>query len=182
MQQAAAEQKRLSVNASNAAYRLANPEKVRAWNLKYRVKNAERFRQSQRDYKRKRYHSDPDYRLLCQLKARLSKAVGRGRLVTAAVKMCGCTPKELREKLEEQFLEGMSWEERAGWHIDHIYPLCAIDPSDRVQVLAANNWRNLRPARPIDNWTKSGSVTQEATSLFSEICDLIRKETNAPEV
>jgi hypothetical protein len=182
MQQAAAEQKRISVNASNAAYRLANPEKVRAWHLKYRVKNAERFRQSQRDYKRKRYHSDPDYRLLCQLKARLSKAVGRGQSVTAAVKMCGCTPQELRERLEGQFLEGMSWEDRAGWHIDHIYPLCAIDSSDRVQVLAANNWRNLRPAWPIDNWTKNGSVTPEAALLFGEICDLIRKETNAPEV
>jgi hypothetical protein len=165
------ELRRLSVNAQNAAYRAANPEKVKAWHERYRRNNADRFRQSQREYKRKRYHSDPEYRLVMQLRSRLAKVIGRG--ASAAVANCGCAPRELAEKLESMFADGMSWERRSEWHIDHVYPLSAIDASDPLHVRAVNNWRNLRPAWAAENRSKSGHVTEEARQLFESILFLL---------
>ena len=173
------EARRLAVNAANTAYRKANPDKAKAWQERYRLNNPERFRQSQRDYKRKRYGQDAEYRLVMQLRARLSKVVGRSSEVSAAIAQCGCTAKELLRKLESQFLPGMGWEDRSAWHIDHIYPVSAINPKDRRQVLAVNNWRNLRPVWPDENRSKSDSVSAEAAALFEQIVKLTPDPENS---
>lgn len=165
----AAELVRRAVNAKNAAYRSANPERVRAWNERYRARNSEQFKKSQRDYKRKRYDSDPDYRLLCQLRSRLAKVVERGLGLTQSVRCCGCSLPELRSHLESQFQDGMSWEDRKSWHIDHIFPVSAIDASNRLHVIAVNNWRNLQALPAAHNRSKSGAVTEEARAVFERI-------------
>lgn len=164
-----AEARRLAINAKNKAYRNANPERVKAWNKRYRTVRAERWRLSQREYRKKRYWSDPDYRLQMQLRSRLCKALGRGSDATAAISQCGCSWQELRARLESQFEPGMSWEQRSDWHIDHIYPLGAIDRTNRLHVLAACNWRNLRPVWAMDNWVKNAEVTPDAQLLFESI-------------
>jgi hypothetical protein len=178
------EQKRAAVNAKNAAYRAAHPGKVQEWNRRYRENNPDRVRQSQREYAKRRYWSDPEYRLVKQLRSRLSKAVGRGSSVSAAIAQCGCSASELLQKLEAQFEPGMSWEKRSEWHIDHIYPLKAIDPSNRRHVIAVNNWRNLRPAWASENRSKRDSVSEEAAALFGLILETITPEESVcdPEV
>jgi hypothetical protein len=169
-------QKRAAVNAYNAEYRRRHPERVKAWNERYRRENPEKFRQSQRDYKRRRYAEDPEYRLLCQMKSRLSKVLGRGRGVTESIAACGCTLGQLMQHLESQFEDGMSWDRRSEWHIDHIYPMCAIDPSNAAHVRAVNNYRNLRPLRSVDNWRKNGKVTEEARKAFEKMVQAITME------
>lgn len=160
---------RETVNAKNAAYRKANPGRVKDWNDRYRATNPDQFRKSQRDYKRRRYHADPDYRILCQLRSRLSKVVERGYGLTKAVRDCGCSLPELRRHLESQFQDGMTWDDRASWHIDHIFPVSAIDTADSAQVRAVNNWRNLRPLSAAANRGKGGCVTEEARRAFESI-------------
>ena len=32
----------------------------------------------------------------------------------------GCSPYDLKEHLEKQFVSGMTWENRNEWHMDHI--------------------------------------------------------------
>lgn len=62
---------------------------------------------------------------------------------------------ELRQHLEKQFFGGMSWENYgAYWHVDHITPLSAFDPTDE----AAWHLANLRPFPAKDNLKKSNSV------------------------
>lgn len=160
---------REKINASNAAYRAANPDRVRAYNERYRRNNAERFRQSQREYKRRRYATDQDYRIICQLKSRLAKALGRGCNVTALVRMCGCSMGQLRAHIESLFQPGMTWGQRRDWHIDHIYPIAAIDTGNATHLAAINNWRNLRPMWAADNHRKSAAITPEAEALFNSI-------------
>jgi hypothetical protein len=175
---------REKINAKNKAYRQSNPDKASEWQERYRRNNPEKFRKSQRDYRRKRYWSDEDYRLQMQLRSRLTKALGRNSELTAAISECGCTLAELRERIESQFLPGMSWDSRSDWHIDHIYPLSAIDRHDRRQVIAACNWRNLRPVWAAENWRKNAKVTPEAEALFIDIMESLYPEVicNAEEV
>jgi hypothetical protein len=181
--QQTAEERRLSINAQNAAYRAANPGRVKAWNERYRKNNIDRFRKSQRDYKRKRYYADPEYRLVMQLRSRLAKVIGRG--ASAAVAHCGCPPRALMQKLESLFANGMSWDSRSEWHIDHIYPLSAIDARNPLHVLAVNNWRNLRPVWAAENRSKSDAVTSESQALFESILQIVsipEARDNATEV
>jgi hypothetical protein len=163
---------REAINAKNAQYRAANPDKNRAWQARYRENNPEKFKQSQREHKRRKYWSDPDYRLQMQLRSRLCKTLGRGSDVTAAIAKCGCSFQELRHHLEAQFEPGMSWDSRSEWHVDHIYPLAGIDPKNRRHVAAACNWRNLRPVWAAHNRAKSDVITPESQALF----DLILSE------
>lgn len=177
-------QNREQVNAKNREYRQRNPGKASEWNEKYRRNNPEAFRKSQREYRRRRYWSDENYRLQMQLRSRLGKSLGRNSEVTAAISECGCSLADLRLRLETQFQPGMSWDARSKWHVDHIFPLNAIDKHDRRQVIAACNWRNLRPVWALENWRKNDKVTPEAEALFREIMETLYPEVkcNAAEV
>ena len=173
------QQRKLNVGSEDC-----EPSRRKVWDDKYRRSNPDTFRKSQRDYKRRRYKEDPEYRLQMQLRSRLSKAIGRASDVTAAISQCGCTLPELLDRIEAQFPPGMSWEDRSAWHVDHIFPLNAIDKHDRRQVIAACNWRNLRPVWAVENWRKNDKVTPEAEVLFREIMETLYPEVkcNAAEV
>ena len=41
--------------------------------------------------------------------------------------LLGYTTTDLMVHIESQFVDGMSWDNRHDWHIDHIKPLCSID-------------------------------------------------------
>ena len=39
----------------------------------------------------------------------------------------GYTAHDLKRSIESKFIDGMSWDNRNEWHIDHELPLCAVD-------------------------------------------------------
>ncbi len=62
---------------------------------------------------------------------------------------------ELKRHLEKQFCKGMTWDNYGTyWHVDHITPLSAFDPSDE----AAWHLTNLRPLPAEENLKKSHRV------------------------
>ena len=88
----------------------------------------------------------------------------------------GCSLDALKSQLETQFQPGMSWENRSEWHVDHVYPLRAVDPHDEFQLYGVCNWRNLRPMWARDNERKHGSVTTETTMAFMGVCKLAAQD------
>ena len=70
----------------------------------------------------------------------------------------GCTPLELREHLEKQFTNNMSWENHGihGWHIDHIIPLSSGKTED--EILELFHYTNLQPLWAVDNLKKGGKL------------------------
>jgi len=75
-----------------------------------------------------------------------------------ACDILGYSPDELAEHLESLFLDGMSWQNRSQWHIDHIRPLSSFDLATPEGIREANSLHNLRPmwakynARKSDKW------------------------------
>jgi hypothetical protein len=62
--------------------------------------------------------------------------------------LVGYTYKQLRKHLENQFTEGMNWNNYGAWHIDHIIPISAfhfttIDDIDFKRCWALSNLRPL---------------------------------------
>lgn len=74
----------------------------------------------------------------------------------------GYSLEELRQHLERQFVDGMSWEafKRGEIHIDHIIPVCEFDVKEVGDAEFAACWAlsNLRPMWAADNLKKNRKV------------------------
>ncbi len=130
------------------------PEYKKAKN-EYYVKHKDRLNKN----KINRRNTDPLFKVTCNLRSRLSKAISRKQKNCSAVKDLGCTLDEFRSYIESKFQSGMTWDNygRSGWHIDHIKPLTTFDLSDEAQIKEACHFTNLQPLWWQDNLKKSGS-------------------------
>lgn len=70
--------------------------------------------------------------------------------------LVGCSVEFLREHLERQFKDGMSWDNYGSWHIDHIVPLSSAHSTDDVNKLC--HYTNLQPLWAYENLSKGGKV------------------------
>lgn len=73
----------------------------------------------------------------------------------------GSSVDQLRQHLESKFVEGMGWNNRQLWHIDHTIPLSSFNLSDPVQLARACHYTNLQPLWARDNIIKSDRVARE---------------------
>jgi hypothetical protein len=123
--------------ARNKVWRQNNPEKCRA------IKRAEQKR-------------NPMVRLKDQLRRRVLLALDRAKATKAerTFELIGCTPQFLKEHLEKQFRQGMSWANRHLWHIDHKQPCAAFDLTDPKQQMACFHYTNLQPLWAMENIKK----------------------------
>ena len=62
----------------------------------------------------------------------------------------------LKEHLELQFVDGMSWDNRSEWHIDHIIPLSSAKTDEEIYKLC--HYTNLQPLWAEDNLKKSNKI------------------------
>lgn len=64
----------------------------------------------------------------------------------------GCSIPEFRAHIERQFRDGMTWDNRSAWEIDHKLPMAsAVTVED---ILRLNHYSNLRPLWREDNRRK----------------------------
>ena len=72
--------------------------------------------------------------------------------------LLGCNLGDLKIHLEKQFPEGMTWENRHLWHIDHIKPLSSFDLMEPEQAFEACNFKNLQPLWAHENLKKGAKI------------------------
>lgn len=150
------------IAASVAAYQAANREKITAYNKANREKRsiynttygkANRARIAAR--KRLRRIADPQYAIQQRVRCRTGKAVRRITALksTKTEELLGCTWKQAKRHIEKQFVEGMSWDNRDKWHIDHVIPLSSAYDEYTLSMLC--DFTNLKPVWRTDNLRKS---------------------------
>lgn len=71
------------------------------------------------------------------------------------IRLLGCSLDELRDHLERQFSEGMTWDNYGDWHIDHRLPCASFDLSNPDEQKVCFNYTNLQPLWAKDNLSKS---------------------------
>ena len=118
-----------------------------------------------KSYTQVQWSRNPQARLHSRMNTLISTAlknVGVRKSLRTA-ELVGCSIKELHDHLEQNFHEGMSWENysRHGWHIDHIRPSASFDLEDEEQQKTCNNWRNLLPMWAADNIGKGDRYDYE---------------------
>lgn len=70
--------------------------------------------------------------------------------------MLGCEWEFLKTHIGAQFTEGMSWENRHLWHVDHIIPLASAKDEDTLIRLC--HYSNLQPLWKRDNQSKGAKM------------------------
>ena len=84
------------------------------------------------------------------------------------LELVGCTIPELKNHIEDQFTEGMTWDEYShdGWHIDHVRPCASFDLNEKSQINICFNWRNLQPLWSLENTVKRDKYTKEDEKIW----------------
>lgn len=146
------QENRERISAYKKQYRSINKEKVSDQRRKKYLKNKEK----EYTYHYNRRKTNINYYLRCILRTRISNFLkGVGEKQGSAVKDLGCSIEEFKLHLESKFIEGMSWENKGKWHVDHIIPLCKFDLSKRDDFLKACHYTNMQPLWAIDNLRKN---------------------------
>jgi hypothetical protein len=67
--------------------------------------------------------------------------------------LLGCSWKQAMAHIENQFKDGMTWDNYGKWHVDHVVPLAYASTIKEVEILCL--YGNLQPLWAIDNFKKS---------------------------
>ena len=164
-----------ALKRKHADWKNSHKLQIITWARKYFIQNKERIKQKQKEYNlsrngrevRKNYVSirmktEPQFRLIRNLRRRLNLAVHytmRGKFAST-ISLLGCNIVFLKKYLESKFLQGMSWDNygKNGWHIDHIKPCVAFDLSKAEQQKDCFNFKNLQPLWAHDNLVKNAKI------------------------
>jgi len=126
-------------------------EKRKIWDKRYRERHPEKIREKRQK---------PINKIRSNLRARFRKVIYRSMLnentsmSKESLRMLGCSIKEWRDYLENQFQEGMSWENYGEWHIDHIKPVSSFDLEKEEERMKAFNYTNTQPLWADENLSK----------------------------
>lgn len=140
-------------------------------------RDSERGKQWTKEYQSRRRKEHPEIHFLNWLRGSINRDIRRqgAKKGGRTEQLIGCTFAALRFHLESQFTNGMSWENRSAWDVDHIVPISAFDLKDSEEQQWAFKWRNMRPMSRVDNQKKSDTIPDPLPSwLPAHIADRIK--------
>jgi hypothetical protein len=137
-------------------YRLNNKEEISKQRKKYKIINKDKINH----YVSNKLKEDINFKLSKNIRNRMLIALKRNSKSDKTFNLLGCTIDQLKQHLESQFEEGMTWENHGlyGWHIDHIKPCASFDLSDSEQQRECFHYTNLQPLWAKDNLIKNGKM------------------------
>lgn len=143
-----------------AEYRAANREELSLKQSTYYSENKELIRPKALEYVKGRYRSEPLFALKMMCRRRIGFAFSKHGYTknSPTQAMLGCSYEQLLLHLESQFVEGMDWNNRGEWHIDHIVPLASATNADELSRLC--HFSNLQPLWALDNIRKGAKMVK----------------------
>jgi len=161
-------------------YKFKNKEKIKEYNSKWNSENKSYYQEYRKIWevknydkvleKRKRFkEKNPSYinnynkqrkkeDILFRLISDMRNSVNRYLKYRSkkTFEIVGCTPEFLKEHLEKQFVDGMTWENRGEWHIDHKIPLSSAKTEEELYKLC--HYTNLQPLWAEENLKKGNKI------------------------
>jgi hypothetical protein len=134
---------------------------VREKYKKYALANKRKIRIRMKLYQQNRVKTDLLFKLGRNIRVLIRCSFKNKNLKknTKTESILGCSIIEFKKHIELQFLDGMSWENRKLWHIDHIIPI--VLAKNERQLIQLNHYKNLRPLWAKDNLVKSARYEGE---------------------
>ena len=131
-----------------------NRERKRASGREYYKDNKEKLIEYQRVYAKERRVKDDLYRLKKNLRCNIKDALTKRGFSKSkkTEEILGCTLMFFIEYVESKFVDGMSWENRDEWHLDHIKPMKLA--TNQEEAIELNRYTNFQPLWIADNLKK----------------------------
>jgi hypothetical protein len=120
-------------------------------------------KENERIAKNKKYKDRWENDNLFAIKVRLRNLIrnsfrrkGYKKFNTSTENIVGISYDEFKNYMESKFVDGMNWNNRGEWHIDHIIPLSSAKSEEELVRLC--HYTNLQPLWAKDNIEKSNKV------------------------
>lgn len=109
---------------------------------------------------KQRKQTDLDFKILCNLRSRINKALHDANKSDKTVNLLGCSITFFRNWLEHQFDSTMSWDNYGKWQIDHVIPCSCFNLQDEEEQIKCFNWKNCRPLEAKRNLIKNNKYLE----------------------
>jgi len=170
------------IKEKKAEFRRLNKEKINAQKREHYRLNKERLIKQTSNYKknnRDRYNKrknerkkiDAHFKLRITVSERIRAALksylkNKYKNKGSTIEFLGCNIEELKIHLQNQFREGITWQNHGEWHIDHIIPCAAFDLSKKEDCLKCFNYKNLQPLWAHENLSKSNKMPLDFNTVL----------------
>lgn len=143
--------------------RLAKEERNRM--IAYKKTDEYKIEQKNKDNARRyekwkfKFKNDPLFALKKRLRTLIRGSFRKSGYTNFTMKtesIVGISYNEFKIYMESKFVNGMSWDNRGEWHIDHIIPLSSAKSED--ELIALSHYTNLQPLWAMDNLKKGARV------------------------
>ena len=128
----------------------------------YREKNKEKIREIKRNYEKTRKSNDPIYKLVANFRTAIWTTLKENNMNKYGhyFEILKYTPEQLSNHLENQFTDGMTWENYGEWHVDHKLPITSFDFKEIGDEEFLKCWSldNLQPMWAQENIRKSNRI------------------------
>ena len=144
------------IESQRAYYKDVN--KSHKYQKEWRMRNLEKRQKQQREYNGNKRITDPIFLAKSRFRGRLRKMLERKKFTrkSRTAQIIGCSWEDLRKHIESQFVDGMTWENRNLWHIDHIIPMASAKTIEELEKLC--HYTNLQPLWAKDNMSKGAKL------------------------
>ena len=174
-------QVRRSLTSTVRCKQLTSDNNTMTKNTKYVVRTLEERKQLRNKRRRERYKSNIHFRMSVVLRQRAKNAILGRHKKTSALKLVGCTLQFLKNWIEYQFTEGMTWDNFGEWQLDHVKPCAMFDLSDISNQLECFNWKNVRPMWAKENAKKSDAINKSLIEMHLIKANQYEATLNTPK-
>jgi len=150
-------------------YYIKNSEKLKSRRIERYNENTEKEQIKIREYYknnkktiidslRVKKQKNENLRIISNLRSRISQFVKSKKIHkdNKTLDLVGISLNGLKEYLQEQFKDGMSWDNYGSWHIDHIIPLSSAKTTEEFNTLC--HYTNLQPLWASENLSKGNKI------------------------
>lgn len=148
-------------NANTKKWRERNPERCTHLQREWRKNNRDRFRNTRRIYMANKRKTDPLFKLRCNISTLIQNGIRNAGYSkkTKTSEILGCDYESFKSHIEQRFKEGMTWENREEWHLDHIIPISFGKTEE--QIIKLNHYTNFQPLWGAENRKKSNKLPEQ---------------------
>ena len=105
-------------------------------------------------------NDDVIYKIIDNLSRRAYKFLKRFNIIKSItyIQLIGCSVNELKEHINKQLTDGMTFNNYGEWEMDHIKAITLYNLNNENELYECFNYKNLQPLWREDNIKKSNKV------------------------
>jgi hypothetical protein len=143
---------------STVEIRIYSSEEIQQINYNRKQESKLKYANSRKIYEKNKRQTDPLYKLRQNIRCLIRTSMKNNGFSKRSKTYCilECSFEEFKTHIQQQFKDGMSWENYGKWEYDHITPVSWAITEDEIVKL--NHYSNLQPLWREENNAKSNKT------------------------